>query len=93
MQTMPTGVFRLKGSTILEASKRKGIENIHQISMRGGVSYPTVHRYIETPKKVESISLRALYGVLVDGAGMTPSEIAEMKLGDLFELVPDSVVN
>jgi hypothetical protein len=91
MLNMPTGVFRLKGSTIGANAKRKGVENPHQVSMRSGVSYPTVHRYIETPEKVEAISLRALYGVLVDGIGMSPSEIAEMKLGDLFELVPDSV--
>jgi hypothetical protein len=89
MVNMPTGVFRLKGSMILEAGKRKGIENIHQVSMRSGVSYPTAYRYIEKPEKVEAVSLRALYGVLVDGIGMSPEEIANMRLGDLFELVPD----
>jgi hypothetical protein len=86
---MPTGVFRLKGSNLQEMGKLKGVQNVHQISMRAGISYPTAYRYIEKPEKVEAISLRALYGVLIDSFGLSQKEIAELKFGDVFELVPD----
>ena len=88
-QQMATGVFRLKGSKILEIGKGKGVDNIHQISMRSGVSYPTAHRWVEKPEQVEAISLRALYGVLVDGIGLSLGEVSALKISDIFELVPD----
>lgn len=89
---MPTGVFRLKGSNLLKLGQKRGIDNIHQVSMRGGVSYPTVHRYFENPDQVESVSLRALYGTLIDGLGLTPDELSNMAFGEIFESVPDQVV-
>ena len=89
MADMATGVFRLKGSKLLEIGKRKGVENIHQISMRSGISYPTTRRYIETPEQVEAVSLRALYGVLVDGIGMTREEVAGLRFGDVFDMISD----
>lgn len=89
MKIMPTGVFRLKGSNLLEKGRTRGIDNIHQVSMRGGVSYPTVHRYFENPDQVESVSLRALYGTIIDGLGISPEELSKMPFGEIFESVPD----
>lgn len=90
MAKMPTGVFRLKGSQLRELARTKGVKNIHQVSMRSGVSYPTTYRYIENPDQVESVSLRALYGVLVDGLGLSHEEVANLRLGDILELIPDN---
>lgn len=90
MNNMATGVFRLKGSKLRELSQSRGIENVHQVSMRSGVSYPTAYRYFEKPEQVESVSLRALYGVLVDGIGLTPAEVSDLRLGDILEQVPDN---
>lgn len=89
MNNMPTGVFRLKGSKIQELGKANGVDNVHQVSLRGGISYPTAYRYIEKPEEVEAISLRALYGVLVDAFGLSPLDIAKLKFGDIFEPIPD----
>lgn len=92
MTNMATGVFRLKGSKLREIGVRNGVKNIHQVSMRSGVSYPTTYRYIENPDQVESVSLRALYGVLVDGLGLSHEEVSNLRLGDILELVPDNQV-
>lgn len=89
MENMTTGVFRLKGSHLLKLGKARGAQNIHQISQKGGVSYPTTHRYFEKSEEVEAVSLRALYGVLVDGLGMSPAEVAALRFGDVFEAIPD----
>lgn len=86
---MPTGVFRLKGSNLKELGRQKRVDNAHQVSLRGGVSYPTAYRYLEKPMDVEAISLRALYGILIDGLGMTSKDINELKFMDVFEAIPD----
>lgn len=88
-ERMPSGVFRLKGSRLMALGKERGVENPHQVSMKSGVSYPTIHRYAEKPEEVEAISLRALYGFLVDGLGLSPDEVESLRFGDVFEAVPD----
>ncbi len=86
---MATGVFRLKGRQLLEMGQRRGVPNVHQLSKRTDVSYPTVRRYIEEPEKVEAVSLKALTAFLVDGCGMSPAEISDLKFGDIFEYHED----
>ncbi len=88
---MPTGTFRLKGSNLMDLSVEKGnAVNPHQVAMRSGVSYPTIHRYIKQPQEVEAVLLRALWGFLVDGIGLSPEDVAGMDFGEIFEPMPDS---
>ncbi len=88
---MPTGTFRLKGSKLMDLSRERGnAKNPHQVAMRSGVSYPTIHRYIEKSEEVEAVLLRALWGFLVDGIGLSPEDVASMDFGDIFEPLPDS---
>lgn len=90
-KTMPTGTFRLKGSKLMDISRERGnAKNPHQVSMRSGVSYPTILRYIEKPEEVEAVLLRALWGFLVDGIGLSAEDLASMDFGEIFEPVPDS---
>lgn len=96
MADMPSGTFRLRGRVLKEIAKEKGIvdskgnANRHQVSLRAGVSYPTVDKYFENYDEVESIHLRSLAGILVDAFGMTPDEVLNLKLGDLFEFVSEN---
>jgi hypothetical protein len=86
---MPSGVFRLKGSSLMSLARSRGAQNPHQVSMKSGVSYPTIHRYTEKPEELESISLKALYGFLIDGVGLQPAEVERMSFGDIFEAIPN----
>ena len=88
-EKVPTGVFRLKGAHLMSLAKERGVDNPHRVSMKSGVSYPTIHRYVEKPEEVEAISLKALYGFLIDGVGMSPEEVEGMRFGEIFDAVPN----
>lgn len=75
--------LRLRGDMILE---RSGASNVHQLSLRSGVSYPTVEKYIRRPEDIQALDLGVLLQVLVDGCGMTLQQVAELRVGDLFEI-------
>jgi len=89
-QTVTAGTFRLKGRILDEMSKARGMENRHQVSMRAGVSYPTIAKWFGEPESVESIHLPSLAGILVGALGMTPAEALKVRLGDLLEYVEDA---
>lgn len=83
MTNVPSGFLRLKGRELLEE---------HDVSMyrmreSGAASYPTIHKYMTAPDEVHHISLKVLYGILVDGLGYTPEEAAELRMGDIFDFV------
>lgn len=85
MNALANGYIRLKGQELLEA---KGM-NLHQVSHEGAFTYSTVHRYIRYPEKVNAMSTRVLYGFLVEGLGINPSELENMRFGEIFDVVPD----
>lgn len=89
-QIMASGTFRLKGRQLFEIGKKRGVDNVHQLSKGTDASYPTIRRYIENPENVEAIKLESLASLLVDGLKISPDELANMKFGDVFEFIPKS---
>lgn len=83
MTDMAGGRFRLKGRELLE---RYGV-SMYRISENGAASWPTIHKYLATPEKIELFSAEVLYGILIDGLGLTHEEAADLRLGDVFEFV------
>jgi len=83
-----SGTFRLKGSSLLEKAKSKGVENLHQIHLNSRVSYQTIHKYL-TEDELASIDLKVLANLLFDGVKFTPEELMETKFGQIFEYVKD----
>ncbi len=85
---MAAGRFRLKGRPIL--SLGKNVENPHQVHLRSQVSWPTVSKYLSDDTKVldgmKSMDFEALYGLLVDGLGLSEDEVLNLKLGDILEV-------
>lgn len=75
---MATGKLRLKRGAFdgMQVSR-------HKLSQIGQVSYPTVLKYAEA-EDVDMFSGPVLYAMLSVGLGLSDSEIAELKLGDLF---------
>ena len=86
IKSLANGYFRLKGQELLDEHDT----NLHRASQTGSFSYPTVHRYLNEPESVKAMSVRVLYGFLIDGLGISPEELHNMKFGDIFEAVPDN---
>ena len=86
---MSSGVFRLKGRQLYGKSISEGrLHNVQEIADRSGMSYPTAHRWINKPEEIQGVDFTNLAGFLIDGLGLSPEEIAEMRFGDIFEFTP-----
>ncbi|MCB8988048.1 MAG: hypothetical protein H6661_09915 [Ardenticatenaceae bacterium] len=85
VEELANGYFRLKGQELLT----KHGTNLHRASQSGAFSYPTLHRYLNEPENVKAMSTRVLYGFLIEGLGIAPEELHEMRFGDIFEAVTD----
>lgn len=86
---MAAGRFRLKGRPILQLGK--DVKNLHRVHLRSQVSLPTVTKYLsdnpEILDSMKSVDLESLYGLLVDGLGLTEEEVLNLRLGDILEVV------
>lgn len=87
--TMASGYVRLNGRFFTEDKLKI---NKHKLSQTEQVSYPTVLKYLVSPgeepkEEIKNISGDVLYAILVRGMGLTPAEIENMRVGDLFEVV------
>ena len=72
---------------------KKLLTNRHQLSLAAGVSYPTVFKYMDqsADDDIDIFSGRVLYALLVEGFGMSPAEVDNLRVGDIFEVGADSV--
>ena len=90
-EIMPSGTFRLKGVELLRTfGPPIGVMNMHQLALRGQIGYATMHNLMTKSDEMQKVNLRHLYGILVDGLGLTPDEASELRLGDVFEVKPDT---
>lgn len=86
---MATGTFRLKGRQLYaKGFLERRIRNIQELANRSGMTYPTAHRWVESPHELTSLNLENLAGFLIDGLGFSPDEVSEMRFGDVFEFTP-----
>ncbi len=74
------------------AHVRDIVERMHENEQRPEfrVSYGTIRRWVNEPDKVTRLDLPVLASFLLDGLGMTPEQIGELRLKDVFELVQDA---
>jgi hypothetical protein len=73
----------LKGKMLLHFSNTA---NPHQLSLRAGVTAPTVNKFVTRPEEVALLDTDALITILVKGCGLTMEQIRRMQIGDLFEI-------
>lgn len=78
-----SGKFRLN-ARFFDEDKLK--TNMHRLSLLEQISRPTIARYLRE-QDVDIFSGDVLYAILVTGFGLSPEEIRDMKVGDLFEVV------
>jgi len=78
--------LKLKSEELKAMGRKKGVKNIHQVSINGRLTYATINRYFNYPEQIGAIRLETLYGVLSDGLLMTPDEVANLKIGDILEV-------
>ena len=78
------GRLRLNGAKLLTIGR--GADNVHKLALESKRSYPAVKSYVEDPDK-NRIDLDVLGSILVDGQGLTPEQMLNLRLGDVFEYV------
>jgi hypothetical protein len=81
---MPKLIF--KKNALLELGQHK---NAHQLSMRSGVSYSAVSKYVKNPETVDVIDSAVLAALLLQGLGLSEKEALNLRMGDLFEFTWD----
>jgi len=72
----------LRGDKVMKMGE--GAENPHQLSMRAGVSYTTVARYVERSETIQTLDLKVFPTLVVRGLKVSPQQLLDMKIGDLF---------
>lgn len=90
MEQVASGTIRLNRRFFDEGNL---VINKHKLSQTEQVSYPTVMKYI-TKKDAEDFDIRTfsgdvLYAILITGMGYTPEDAANLRLGQVFEIVED----
>ena len=88
IEKVASGRFRLN-RRFFDAEKLKANDtNPHRLSLEEKVSRPTVLKYLKA-NDVDTFSGDVLYAILVSGFGLNPDEIKDMRIGDIFEVVPN----
>ena len=82
---MPSGTIRFKGAELLERYDM----SVYRLTQLGAASYPTLHKYFLRPDHSDLVSRRVIYGILVDGFGLSLEEAQNVRMGDLWEFLPD----
>lgn len=89
---MATGTFRLKGRQLYaKGYADRRVKNIQEVATKSGMTYPTAFRWIDRPEEITGINLENLAGFLIDGLGLTPEEVINLRLGDVFDFVPHGI--
>jgi hypothetical protein len=83
-QQLASGTFRLNGRFFDEDKLKM---NMHRLSLEEKVSRPTIVKYLRD-RDVDNFSGEVLYAILTSGFGLSPSEIKELRVSDLFDIVP-----
>lgn len=81
---MARGTVRLKGRELIE---KHGV-TMYRVAKDGDLSYGTVHRIVTDESGNHGFSAETLYSFLV-GLGLTEKQVADMRIGDVFDLVAD----
>lgn len=79
-----TGTVRLNPD-FFSADRLK--TNKHKTSQAAGISYPTMLKYLNGEEVVDQFSGRVLFSLLMKGFGYTPETAADLRFGDVFDLV------
>lgn len=83
-----SGTFRLKGSFLLSKAEEHGVENRHQLALRSQVSHQSIYSIFDEDPMTR-IDLRVLAKILIDGVGLSPEELEDVRFGDIFEYVKE----
>lgn len=67
--------------------EHRGDWNDKRISLKAGISYATMRRYLTGKFSLYEVNLKALGGLLIYGLGLSKEQAADLRLGDLFEII------
>lgn len=85
IKEMANGTIRPKGAELFE---RFGKDlSLYGIAKRAALSQTTVHRWKKEPETISQINGEVLYGILIDGFGISADQLRELKFGDILDVV------
>lgn len=86
---MASGTFRLKSRELYARGlAKRTVRNIQEVADKSGLTYSTAHRWIESPEGITGIDFDNLASFLLDALELSPEEVLNMRLGDIFSYVP-----
>jgi len=88
-QTGAAGTFRLNAPLLLEMAKVNGVENAHQLHLKSGIPWVTLHRYL-SDAPLTSVNFSILAALFFDGVGLVPVELDEIHFSELFIYTPNN---
>lgn len=62
--------------------------NMHALSQDEKIGYTTMFKYLNE-EGVDSFKGSVMYAIIIKGMGYTEEEAKDLKLGDVFEFVPN----
>ncbi len=80
---LASGYVRLKGDFFQHENLQM---TRYQLAKSQEVSYQTMHKYFKQ-NDIRNFSGEVLYAILVQGMGICPESLEEMRFGDIFEIV------
>jgi hypothetical protein len=84
-------MLRLRTVQLYQKALAEGkVHSIMEMKRRGVGTYPTAFRYAKHGGELRQIMLPSLEWFLVNGLGIAPAELLEMRFGDIFTLEPDA---
>ena len=85
---MDNSVLRLNGKLLRNMGRGRSL-SMNKIAKIAEVEASTVGRYLKHSGKQQRIDLNKLSLILFEGLEVNPEQLLNMKLGDVFDLVPE----
>lgn len=77
--------LQLRKAALTRMGPARSAYHLSQIS---GITKPTAARYVHRPSEISAMDARAIGTLLVAAAGQDPESVLDLRLGDIFELIP-----
>ena len=86
---LASGYVRLKGDFFQHENLQM---TRYQLAKSQEVSYQTKHKYFKQ-NDIRNFSGEVLYAILVQGMGICPAELEDMRFGDIFEVIEPKLLS
>jgi hypothetical protein len=83
-----SGTLKLKSGLL---NWGRGAATANELAKRSMRSQPGVQRMVAAPHSINQLDLGVLSSILIHGQGLTPEEVLNLQIKDLFDFVPQEI--